>query len=124
MSRIRVTLIGALIIGPFVVVALPWTQTSSAGEFSSPWQDNPRARARLIATGYPDANNKPPAASAGVQIELDPKWKTYWRFPGGSGIPTQFDWSGSKNVKSFEILYYNLINNHISSFAVGILSNV
>lgn len=27
-------------------------------------------------------------------------WKTYWRAPGDAGIPPQFDWSGSTNVKS------------------------
>ena len=27
-------------------------------------------------------------------------WKTYWRSPGDAGIPPQFDWTGSQNVKS------------------------
>lgn len=27
-------------------------------------------------------------------------WKTYWRAPGDAGIPPQFDWTGSQNVKS------------------------
>jgi DsbC/DsbD-like thiol-disulfide interchange protein len=27
-------------------------------------------------------------------------WKTYWRAPGDAGIPPQFDWTGSRNVKS------------------------
>ncbi|WP_436784953.1 protein-disulfide reductase DsbD domain-containing protein, partial [Streptomyces sp. URMC 126] len=25
-------------------------------------------------------------------------WKTYWRSPGDSGVPPQFDWSGAANV--------------------------
>jgi len=103
MSYMRKIILGSLVIGPFIAVALPWTQTSSAGEFSSPWADNTYARARLIATGYPDTENNPQAASVGVQIELDPKWKTYWRNPGGSGIPIQAKWDGSKNVKSIEV---------------------
>ena len=36
---------------------------------------------------------------AGVQIRLEPGWKTYWRTPGDSGVPPSFDWSGSKNLK-------------------------
>ena len=32
-------------------------------------------------------------------------WKTYWRMPGDAGIPPQFDWSGSQNVKSVEVLW-------------------
>jgi len=42
---------------------------------------------------------------AGVQIRLDPGWKTYWRSPGDSGVPPSFDWSGSKNLKEAQVLY-------------------
>ncbi len=37
---------------------------------------------------------------AAVRIRLDKGWKTYWRSPGGVGIPARFDWSGSKNIDS------------------------
>lgn len=40
---------------------------------------------------------------AGVRIDLAPGWKTYWRSPGDAGIPPQFDWSGSENLKSVRI---------------------
>ncbi|MEG6508753.1 protein-disulfide reductase DsbD domain-containing protein [Methyloligella sp. 2.7D] len=42
---------------------------------------------------------------AGIQIRLDPGWKTYWRNPGDSGVPPYFDWSGSSNLKSVDVLY-------------------
>ena len=42
---------------------------------------------------------------AGVRAEMDEGWKTYWRMPGDSGIPPDFDWSQSANVKSLEVLY-------------------
>jgi DsbC/DsbD-like thiol-disulfide interchange protein len=51
------------------------------------------AEARLIA-GNPMGN----ALSAGLEIVLDPGFKTYWRMPGESGLPPSFDWSGSRNV--------------------------
>ena len=35
---------------------------------------------------------------AGIEIRLAPGWKTYWRYPGDSGIPPRFDFSGSQNV--------------------------
>ncbi len=41
----------------------------------------------------------------GLEIELDHGWKTYWRVPGDAGIPPQFDWSKSKNLKSIEVLW-------------------
>lgn len=37
---------------------------------------------------------------AALHLTLKPEWKTYWRAPGDAGIPPQFDWSGSVNVKS------------------------
>lgn len=98
MSCLRVGLLGAVI-----AIALSGGQTASAGEYSSPWQNNPYARARLITTGYPVAHNTSVAGHAGIQIELDPGWKTYWRIPGDSGIPPQVIWAGSLNVEAIEI---------------------
>jgi DsbC/DsbD-like thiol-disulfide interchange protein len=40
---------------------------------------------------------------AGIFIELEPDWKTYWRVPGDAGIPPQFDWSGSQNVQDVAV---------------------
>ena len=35
------------------------------------------------------------AWAAGVRVELDEGWKTYWRMPGDAGIPPEFNWSTS-----------------------------
>lgn len=37
---------------------------------------------------------------AGVEVTLGPGWKTYWRYPGDSGVPPNFDFSKSDNVAS------------------------
>jgi DsbC/DsbD-like thiol-disulfide interchange protein len=42
---------------------------------------------------------------AGILVELEPDWKTYWRVPGDTGIPPQFDWAGSKNNGAIEVGY-------------------
>ncbi len=42
---------------------------------------------------------------AGLSLKLAPGWKTYWRAPGAGGIPPQFNWSGSKNVATVQVLY-------------------
>jgi DsbC/DsbD-like thiol-disulfide interchange protein len=42
---------------------------------------------------------------AGLDITLDEGWKTYWRVPGDAGVPPQFDWSRSGNVKSVTLLW-------------------
>ena len=37
---------------------------------------------------------------AAVEITLSPGWHTYWRVPGASGVPPEFDWSDSENLKA------------------------
>lgn len=39
----------------------------------------------------------------GVEISMEPGWKTYWRAPGEAGIPPYWDWSGSANVGELKI---------------------
>jgi DsbC/DsbD-like thiol-disulfide interchange protein len=40
---------------------------------------------------------------AALEIRLQPGWHTYWRAPGANGIPPQFDWSGSSNLRAVRI---------------------
>ncbi len=40
---------------------------------------------------------------AGIDMALDPGFKTYWRNPGESGLPPRFDWAGSENVASVDV---------------------
>lgn len=37
---------------------------------------------------------------AAMRITLEDGWKTYWRAPGGAGIPPSFKWKGSSNIAS------------------------
>jgi DsbC/DsbD-like thiol-disulfide interchange protein len=37
---------------------------------------------------------------AALSLTLAPGWKTYWRSPGEAGIPPEFDWSASQNLRS------------------------
>jgi DsbC/DsbD-like thiol-disulfide interchange protein len=62
---------------------------------ASPWDGGKHTAARLIAGAT--------AQSAGVEVRLMAGWKTYWRYPGDSGIPPRFDFSGSQNVKSVTV---------------------
>ena len=41
----------------------------------------------------------------GIEIKLQPGWKTYWRYPGDSGVPPRFDFSGSDNLGRAKVLY-------------------
>ncbi len=42
---------------------------------------------------------------AALSIRLKPGWETYWRAPGEGGIPPQFDWTGSQNIKSVQFYW-------------------
>jgi len=61
---------------------------------SSSWFETDGARMRLISLPAPDGKT----LRAGLQFEMQEGWKTYWRSPGGSGLPPQIQFLGSKNV--------------------------
>ncbi|CTQ33673.1 protein-disulfide reductase DsbD family protein [Jannaschia rubra] len=43
--------------------------------------------------------------SAGLQVDLQDGWKTYWRSPGEVGLPPEISWEGSDNIASVELSY-------------------
>jgi DsbC/DsbD-like thiol-disulfide interchange protein len=73
--------------------------SSARAQDASAWQSAPHGAARLIA-GVMVKTPTDAFLRAGLQIRLDPGWHTYWRYPGDSGVPPTFDFSGSQNVKS------------------------
>jgi DsbC/DsbD-like thiol-disulfide interchange protein len=71
---------------------------------ASDWDGDKRASMRLIAAAQ-QGEGQSTVHRAGVEIKLAPGWKTYWRYPGDSGIPPRFDFSNSTNVKSVTVRY-------------------
>lgn len=65
----------------------------------SPWSKGTHSSLRLIA-GATAASGK---QRVGVEIVMDPGYKTYWRSPGDAGVPPVFDWSGSENVGGLDV---------------------
>jgi len=65
---------------------------------ASSWDADARAGVRLMA-GIRAAAMR---AAAGVELTLAPGWKTYWRYPGDSGVPPRFRFLHSQNVKSLK----------------------
>ena len=70
----------------------------------SSWNHDTRSAIRLIGAGAQQSGG---AAEfrAGVEIKLQPGWKTYWRYPGDAGVPPVFDFAASDNVKSATVLW-------------------
>jgi DsbC/DsbD-like thiol-disulfide interchange protein len=71
---------------------------------ASAWDGQFHAAARVIA-GAAGRTADTKWLRAGIEIRLDPGWKTYWRYPGDSGVPPTFDFTGSENVQSITILW-------------------
>ncbi|GLK70463.1 hypothetical protein KHC23_16695 [Ancylobacter dichloromethanicus] len=97
LARLRPLLLCSLALAPFAGSALPGI--ALAGEMSA-WSAPQGTAARLVAGGSEDGT-----LLGGVEIRLAPGLKTYWRYPGDSGVPPHFDWSGSHNVEAVEVLW-------------------
>jgi DsbC/DsbD-like thiol-disulfide interchange protein len=91
-----------LALGAFLCIAAPSIgAAASPGELA--WVSSTDSKVRLVS-GTPDIDGKA-SLIAGVQLRMDPGWKTYWRNPGDSGVPPSFDFKGSKNLKEAVLLY-------------------
>jgi DsbC/DsbD-like thiol-disulfide interchange protein len=90
----------AVILGVFFAASLP---ASAAETLASDWAEGTNNKARLLAGHV--SHGAVSGLYAGVEIEMPPGWKTYWRTPGESGVPPEFDWQGSRNLASAQVLY-------------------
>jgi DsbC/DsbD-like thiol-disulfide interchange protein len=71
---------------------------------ASPWDATAASAARLIAASTTPGSDAA-VRRAGVEIKLQPGWKTYWRYPGDSGVPPRFDFAASENIKDVAVLW-------------------
>jgi suppressor for copper-sensitivity B len=93
----RASLTGRLIRALSVMVALLIVPGAlHAEEAASPWFTTEQGRVRLIAAE--PAVGAGDAVWLGLQFELAPHWKVYWRSPGDAGYPPHLDWAGSENL--------------------------
>ncbi len=67
-----------------------------AEEAASPWFNTEQGRVRLIAADPSVGTDQ--SVWLGLQFELAPHWKVYWRSPGDAGYPPELDWAGSQNL--------------------------
>ena len=64
------------------------------------WVKLDNSQIRVVA-GADDAGK----LRAGLGIQLDEGWDTYWRTPGDAGLPVAIDTTGSTNLKSLNVLW-------------------
>lgn len=74
--------------------------TAACAQDSSTWIKDDHSALRLLAGSRTGS-----VLMGGIELQLEPGWKTYWRTPGDSGVPPRFDFSKSVNVESVTPLY-------------------
>lgn len=88
--RVLATIIFALAASPVLAAATDWQELA------------PGAKARLVSSDAVTADGK---VRIGLEIDMPPELKTYWRIPGETGIPTSFDFSRSQGISAHHILW-------------------
>ncbi len=63
---------------------------------SSPWASSDVSQVRLLSATL--AVGDAARLQLGLQFQLNPGWKIYWRSPGDSGSPPRLDLAGSENI--------------------------
>ena len=92
----RKPLIG-LVFGALAALSAADQGWAAAGD----WAETDHGRVRLISA----VNGIGEAAGLdlGLQFQLEPGWKIYWRSPGDAGYPPRLDWSASSNLEAPEL---------------------
>ena len=68
---------------------------------SSDWVINDKSKVRLISSKTNSDNLD--TLLLGLEYELEPGWKTYWKSPGGGGFPQKIVWNNSENISQIDI---------------------
>ncbi len=83
----------------------PRLANAAGPALATQWVSEHATRARLVGGGSVVSDAGQRRLLAGVEIEMDKDWKTYWRNPGSSGVPPRLEWDGSQNLAGAEVLF-------------------
>lgn len=98
----RVLKLAALFAAAIPLFLAPATQ--GAAEQAS-WSASAHSAVRLISGQARLSTKSAHLLRAGLEVRLDPGWKTYWRYPGDSGVPPRFDFGRSENLARVNVLW-------------------
>ena len=86
----------------FIYTILFSLVSSYSMALSSDWSVGETSKLRLIsAYSQNDSKN----FMIGLEYQMDPGWKTYWKSPGDGGFAQSISWENSTNVKNVNILW-------------------
>lgn len=86
------------------LLVLPNAAMPHAGEADSGWTETFKSQVRLVSAGKQSVAGED-VLMAGIQLQMAPGWKTYWRVPGDAGLPPSFGWSKSVNLATARVLW-------------------
>ena len=75
---------------------------SPAIALSSDWVLSETSKVRII---YPYSQYNDKTLIVGLEYQMEPGWKTYWKSPGDGGFPQKISWQNSFNVQNVNILW-------------------
>ena len=87
-----------------LIVAGFWALCLASGTShgaAGPWWTTDHGKVRLIAAG--NTGGQADKIQLGLQFQMLPGWKIYWRSPGDAGFPPRPSWAGSKNVAAVQV---------------------
>ena len=90
------------ILRPFIYILFVSFFCTSVVALSSDWSIGDSSKVRLISP-YSQNNNK--ELLIGLEYEMDPGWKTYWKSPGDGGFAQNISWENSSNINNLEVLW-------------------
>jgi len=79
-----------------VVIGLVSARAPAGEPAASNWSTTEQGRVRLVSAV--SATGDSGSVQLGLEFELQPDWKIYWRSPGDAGYPPAIDWKGSDNL--------------------------
>jgi len=103
-DRIPGACASALVVFACNLALLAAVCSPAAAADASAWDGDAHAAARLIAAA-PSKAAPGGALRAGIEIRLAAGWKTYWRYPGDSGMPPRFRFDRSDNVADVAVSF-------------------
>jgi suppressor for copper-sensitivity B len=96
--------------------------SSYSTAISSDWSVSETSKLRLIS---PFSQNDTKNLLIGLEYEMEPGWKTYWKSPGDGGFAQSLSWENSTNVKNVNILWPTPIEFEILGLtSLGYQNNV
>ncbi len=83
----------------FFIAALPRVAVAMAGN----WDSNEQVKVRIVSAVAAVGDRE--TIPLGLQFQLQPGWKIYWRSPGDAGFPPAPRWKGSGNLKDAQLTW-------------------